>query len=40
VRFNLGSGYRVLSGITYRNFDQNDVNGLTAYAGLKFGVFK
>lgn len=40
VRFNVGTGYRMLSEMTYRNFNQNDVNGLTAYAGLKFGVFK
>ncbi|MFN8863735.1 MAG: hypothetical protein ACK500_08805 [Flavobacteriales bacterium] len=40
VRFNIGTGYRIISPMTYRNFDQNDASGLTGYAGLKIGLFR
>jgi hypothetical protein len=40
VRFNLGAGYRFVENMTYRNFDQSDISGFTAYAGLKIGLFK
>jgi hypothetical protein len=40
VRFNLGAGYRLVGDMNYRNFDQSDISGVTAYAGLKFGLFQ
>ena len=40
VRFNIGAGYRFISQVNYRNLNQTDLSGLTAYAGLKFGLFK
>ncbi len=40
VRFNVGAGYRVVGSMNYRNFNQSDLSGLTAYVGLKFGIFK
>ena len=40
VRFNVGAGYRIVSDMTYRNFDQGDISGFTGYAGLKFGLFR
>jgi hypothetical protein len=40
VGLNLGGGYRFLSQMEYRNFDQSDLSGLTGYVGLKFGLFK
>lgn len=39
VRFNLGAGYRIAGDMTYRNFDQSDISGLTGYVGLKIGLF-
>lgn len=39
VRFNLGAGYRIVGDMTYRNFDQSDISGLTGYIGLKIGLF-
>jgi len=40
VRFNLGAAYRFVGEMNYRNFDQSDMSGLTAYIGLKIGLFK
>ena len=40
VRINLGAGYRLVNTMTYRNFNQSDISGLTGYAGLKIGLFK
>jgi hypothetical protein len=40
VRFNIGAGYRFVSQMNYRNFDQSDISGLTGYVGLKFGLFR
>lgn len=40
VRFNLGGGYRFVGSMAYRNLNQSDISGLTAYIGLKFGLFK
>lgn len=39
VRFNLGAGYRFVGDMTYRNFNQSDISGLTGYVGLKIGLF-
>jgi hypothetical protein len=39
VRFNLGAGYRFIENMSYRNFDQSDISGFTAYIGFKFGLF-
>jgi len=40
VRFNLGTGYRFVSKMNYRNFNQSDISGITGYVGLKFGLFR
>ena len=40
VRINIGAGYRVISDMNYRNFNQSDISGLTGYVGLKFGLFR
>jgi hypothetical protein len=40
VRFNLGVGYRFVSQMEYRNFNQSDISGVTGHVGLKFGLFK
>jgi hypothetical protein len=40
VRFNIGAGYRFVGQMNYRNFNQSDISGLTAYVGLKFGLFR
>lgn len=40
VRFNLGAGYRIVSEMNYRNFNQSDISGFTGYVGLKFGLFR
>jgi hypothetical protein len=40
IRFNLGAGYRFVTNMEYRNFNQADLSGLTAHVGLKFGLFK
>jgi hypothetical protein len=40
IRLNIGAGYRIVGDMTYRNFDQSDLSGLTGYFGLKFGLFK
>lgn len=39
LRLNLGSGYRFVSGMTYRNLDQRDISGFFGYVGLKIGMF-
>jgi hypothetical protein len=36
----LGAGYRMLGNMSYRNFDQSDMAGLTAYVGMKWKVFQ
>lgn len=35
-----GVGYRFVGPMTYRNFNQSDLSGFTAYIGLKFGIFE
>jgi hypothetical protein len=40
IRFNAGVGYRFIGHMTYRNFNQSDISGLTGYAGFKFGIFR
>jgi hypothetical protein len=40
VRFNVGTGYRFVGEMNYRNLNQSDLSGLTGYVGLKIGVFK
>lgn len=40
VRLNFGAGYRLVSEMNYRNFNQSDISGLTGYLGLKFGLFR
>lgn len=40
IRLNLGAGYRFVGPMTYRNFNQTDISGVTAQAGLKVGLFK
>jgi hypothetical protein len=39
-RLFIGTGYRIVGSMTYRNFNQSDISGLTAYIGLKFGIFE
>ena len=40
VRLNLGAGYRIISNMNYRNFNQSDISGVTGYIGFKFGLFR
>jgi len=40
VRFDVGTGYRFVSKMDYRNFNQSDISGFTGYIGFKFGLFK
>jgi len=40
ARLNIGAGYRFVGQMDYRNFNQSDISGITAYAGLKFGLFR
>lgn len=40
MRLNIGTGYRFVGPMNYRNFDQSDISGLTGYLGLKFGLFR
>ncbi len=40
IRLNAGAGYRFVSNMKYRNFNQNDISGLTGYLGLKIGLFR
>lgn len=39
VKFNVGAGYRIVGNMSYRNFNQSDISGLTGYVGLKFNIF-
>ena len=39
ARFNIGAGYRFVGEMEYRNINQSDLSGLSAYFGLKFGLF-
>lgn len=39
-RFNIGAGYRIVGQMNYRNLNQADISGLTAYFGLKIGLFR
>lgn len=38
VNFNVGVGYRMVGNMSYRNFNQSDLSGLTGYLGLKFKI--
>ena len=40
TRLNFGAGYRFVGEMDYRNLNQSDISGLTAYLGLKFGLFR
>ncbi len=40
LRVNLGTGYRLISDMRYRNFNQNHISGFTGYMGLKVGLFR
>lgn len=40
IRLNAGAGYRLVSKMNYRNFNQDDISGLTGYLGLKIGLFR
>ena len=40
IRFNMGTGYRIVGQLNYRNLDEADLTGLTGYVGLKFGRFR
>lgn len=40
VRLNLGAGYRFVGEMQYRNFDQSQLSGFTAHAGIKIGLFQ
>lgn len=40
TRINLGAGYRFVGDMDYLNLNQSDLAGLTAYFGLKFGIFR
>jgi hypothetical protein len=39
VRLNVGSGYRLVSNMNYRNLNQSDLSGFTGYIGFKVGLF-
>lgn len=39
VRLNAGAGYRWVSEMSYRNFNQNALSGLNAQVGVKIGLF-
>ncbi len=39
AKFNIGGGYRWVSEMNYRNFNQNDISGVTASVGFTFGIF-
>lgn len=40
MRLNIGTGYRFVGQMNYRNFNQSDISGLTGYVGLKVGLFR
>ena len=39
VNFNVGAGYRMVGNMSYRNFNQSDLSGITGYIGFKFNIF-
>ena len=39
AKFNIGGGYRWVSEMNYRNFNQNDLTGIVGHIGFKFGLF-
>jgi hypothetical protein len=39
VRLNLGTGYRFVGNMNYRNMNQADISGVVGSIGLKFGFF-
>jgi hypothetical protein len=39
VRLNLGTGYRFVGNMNYRNMNQADISGVVGFMGLKFGFF-
>jgi hypothetical protein len=40
VRLQMGAGYRLISEMNYRNMSSSDLSGLTAYVGLRLGLFR
>jgi len=38
VNLNVGAGYRMVGNMSYRNFNQSDLSGLTGYLGLKVKI--
>lgn len=40
VRLHVGASYRWVGAMTYRNFNQDALTGLTGQVGLKFGLFR
>lgn len=40
IRVQGGAGYRFVGNMSYRNLTQSDISGLTAYIGLKIGLFR
>lgn len=40
IRLNAGVGYRFVGPMTYRNFNESALSGLTGYVGLKLGLFR
>ncbi len=40
IRLNFGGGYRWLGPVNYRGLSESDVSGLTAYIGMKLGLFR
>lgn len=39
VRLNAGASYRFAGNMTYRNFNQNALSGISGVIGVKFGIF-
>ncbi|GMQ30610.1 hypothetical protein [Algoriphagus confluentis] len=39
LSLNAGAGYRIVGNMSYRNFNQSDLSGITGYVGLKFNLF-
>jgi hypothetical protein len=40
IRQQMGAGYRLISDMNYRNMSSSDLSGLTAYVGLRLGLFR
>jgi hypothetical protein len=40
ARLQLGAGYRLISDMNYRNLNQSDLSGWSAYLGLRVGLFR